>query len=74
MKSKIEKTYWVLLMYGIGRDELDFWSRMEYDLAYQEIIQLWKPFLKFHKERLTEDYYSVVLGYLRNHIPNTTKI
>lgn len=71
---KIKKEYWILLMFAIGRDTLDFWTRMSYDKVYMEIEGLWSHFKVYHKKHILEDFETVVTGYLRNELPDTTQI
>ena len=69
------KQYTLFLIYAIGRDELDFWKKMEYDLAFEQVQKAYKEFLKWEKHQpKKQDLYGLVHQFIRGQMSDDIKI
>lgn len=69
------KNYTLFLIYAIGRDQLGFWVKMEYDLAFEQVNKCYPAFKKWEKRQTDKtDLYNMVERFLFNAMPEEVKI
>lgn len=66
------KNYTLFLIYAIGRDHFDFWTKMAYDEAFEEVQKSYEVFKKWDNDQ--GDMYSKVTTFLQLHLPAEIKI
>ncbi len=65
----------LFFIYAIGRDYLDFWTRMDYDKAHEQVNLAYADYRKkFKHTKDKELLYDAVKYYLMNHLPDHIKI
>lgn len=67
----------LFLIYAIGRNELDFWTQMEYSEAWEQVNLCWNDFAKWKAHQTKEmkaDHENLVRRYMFSHVPDEVKI